>query len=534
MPVRAQSVGHCPAFPSDNIWNTPVDRLPLDANSAAYVNTIGASKILHPDFGAGLWNGAPIGIPYVLVSNQPTVTVRFEYSDESDAGPYPIPPNPPIEGGSDHHILIVDEGSCRLYELYAVSRQTDGSWSAGSGAIFDLRSNRLRPAGWTSADAAGLPILPGLLRYEEVLSGEIKHAIRFTAPQTRREYVWPARHFASSLTDATYPPMGQRFRLRGDFDISRFSAVNQVILRALKKYGMILADNGSSWYVGGAPDERWNNDDLHLLQGIVGANFEAVSTSQLMVDRDSAQVRGAVSTAPNVTAVVNSASFQSGVSVGSWIAIFGTNLASTTRWWRSEEIVSGRLPTQLDGVSVAVNGSAAAIHYISPTQVNVQVPEVAPGAAAPVQVTTSQGASTVTVAIQPMAPALFTYDAENRRYAAAQHSGDYSIVGRAGLYLGSTPARPGEVVVLYGTGFGPTSPPVAAGQVVTQASRLAYPVTVTIGGVQAEVMWAGLSGAGLCQLNVRVPASLANGDAGVVAEIAGTRTQENVFLTVAR
>ena len=201
--------------------------------SQDYVNTIGAARGVHTDFGAGLWDGGPIGIPYTTTVGAP-VAVTFDYDDESDPGPYPIPPNAPIEGGpssnGDRHILILDQTACRLYELYHAWPQTDGSWQAGSGAIFDLRSNALRPDTWTSADAAGLPILPGLVRYDEVAAGAINHALRFTAPQTRKAYIWPARHYASSLTGAQYPPMGQRFRLRAGFDISGFSATNQIIL----------------------------------------------------------------------------------------------------------------------------------------------------------------------------------------------------------------------------------------------------------------------------------------------------------------
>jgi hypothetical protein len=222
------------------------------------------------------------------------VGVTFDYSDESDPGPYPIPPDAPIEGGSqstgDRHVLVLDSGNCILYELFFAYPQPDGTWRAGSGAIFDLRSDALRPAGWTSADAAGLPILPGLVRFDEVASGEIKHALRFTAPQTRKSYIWPARHYASSLTGQQYPSMGQRFRLKADYDISSFSAETRVILAALKKYGMILADNGSSWYISGAPDPRWNNDVLHELGRVTGAAFEAVNESVFMVDPDSAYV----------------------------------------------------------------------------------------------------------------------------------------------------------------------------------------------------------------------------------------------------
>ncbi len=287
----------CAIFPADNIWNTPVDMLPVDPNSAAYIASIGADTGVHPDFGSGTWEGEPIGIPYVVVpGTQPKIPIHFvEYGDESDPGPYPVPPNAPIEGGSnssgDRHVLVVDADNCMLYELYHAYPQTDGSWNAGSGAIFDLSSHTLRPAEWTSADAAGLPILPGLVRYDEVATGEIRHALRFTVLQTRRAYVWPARHFASYLTGAEYPPMGQRFRLRADFDISGFSFEMQVILRALKEYGMIVADNGAPWYISGAPDERWNNEELHELYRVHGSDFEAVDVSSLMVDPDSGQVR---------------------------------------------------------------------------------------------------------------------------------------------------------------------------------------------------------------------------------------------------
>jgi hypothetical protein len=295
-PQAPPELAGCAVFPADNVWNVPVDTLPVDTNSAAYVATIGADRYVHADFGSGTWEGGPIGIPYVDVPGaQPMVAVTFDYDDESDPGPYPIPTDAPIEGGpdshGDRHVLVLDHDNCILYEMFYAFPQADGSWHAGSGAIFELNSNVLRPAGWTSADAAGLPILPGLVRYDEVAGGEIRHALRFTAPQTRREYIWPARHFASSLTGAEYPPMGQRFRLRADFDISGFSPEVQVILRALKKYGMILADNGSAWYISGVPDERWDNDHLHELHQVHGSDFEAVDESSLMVDPDSGQVR---------------------------------------------------------------------------------------------------------------------------------------------------------------------------------------------------------------------------------------------------
>ncbi len=293
-PSTPTSLGGCGFFPANNIWNKAVDTLPLDKYSAAYIQTIG-SRGLHPDFGAGLYEGAPMGIPYLTVSgSQAKVNVSFEYADESDVGPYPIPKNAPIEGGAnssgDRHVLIVDKDNCKLYELFSAYPNPDGSWRAGSGAMFDLKSNVLRPNGWTSADAAGLPILPGLVRYDEVAGGEIRHAIRFTAPQTRKAYVWPARHAASSLTGAQYPPLGQRFRLKSDFDISKFSLPVQVILKAMKKYGLILADNGSSWYISGTPDERWNNDVLvSEFAKVAGSAFEAVDVSSLMVNPNSGE-----------------------------------------------------------------------------------------------------------------------------------------------------------------------------------------------------------------------------------------------------
>ncbi len=295
--LQAGTIASCPLFPADNVWNTPIDVLPVDAHSSAYIGSIGADGSLHPDFGSGTWSGEPIGIPYnVVPGTQAKVVVAFDYDDQSDPGPYPIPPDPLIEGGpdsdGDRHLLIIDKDACQLYELYSAYPEADGTWSAGSGAIFDLRSNNLRPQGWTSADAAGLPILPGLLRYDEVASGSIDHAIRFTAPHTRNSHLWPARHDASSLSDLSYPPMGQRFRLKADFDLSGFSPQVQVILKALKRYGMILADNGSAWFLSGVPDSRWDNDTLvSELARVHGSDFEAIDESALMVDADSAQVR---------------------------------------------------------------------------------------------------------------------------------------------------------------------------------------------------------------------------------------------------
>src|SRR5271154_260550 len=285
-------IGSCPVFPANNIWNMPVDHLPVSSNSAAYVATIGQTNALHPDFGT-VYDGEPNGIPYVPVpGTQTKYPATFTYSDESGPGPYAIPLNAPIEGGSqstgDRHVISADTTNCILYEMWSAYPQS-ASWQAGSGAIFDLTSNALRTAGWTSADAAGLPVFPGLVKYDEVLAGAITHAIRLTVPQTQDTYVWPARHYASSLTGLQYPPMGVRFRLKASFDISSYSAANQIILTALKKDGMMIADNGSSWYISGAPDSRWNDDDLHSLTNIAGSNFEAVDVTPMMVNANSGQ-----------------------------------------------------------------------------------------------------------------------------------------------------------------------------------------------------------------------------------------------------
>lgn len=276
----------CPIFPASNAWNQRVDHLPAARDSARTVAAIGPGDHLHADFGSGLWEGRPIGIPITVVGRkQPRTRVSFEYASESDAGPYPIPPYVRIEGGrasdGDRHALIVDRDACRLYELFALHPKQGGGWRAASGAIWDLRSNRLRPAGWTSADAAGLPILPGLARYEEVARGRITHALRFTVERTRRAYVHPARHFASDSTDPSLPPMGLRFRLKRSYPIAGFPPPARVVLRALKEYGMLVADNGSNWFVSGAPHPRWSNEQLHTLHRVPGSAFEVVDTRGL-------------------------------------------------------------------------------------------------------------------------------------------------------------------------------------------------------------------------------------------------------------
>ncbi len=279
---ESPDIGNLQVFPADNPWNWDISSYAVHPNSANFIKSIGGEVTLHPDFGT-VWAGAPIGIPYVVVhSGQTQLPVAYTaYGSESDPGPFPVPLDAEIEGGpesnGDRHVLVVDMDNAMLYELYRAFPQT-ASWEAASGAKFDLTSNELRPEGWTSADAAGLPIFPGLVRYEEVyIQKKIDHALRFTVQQTQRKYIYPARHFASDSTDPDFPPMGLRFRLKADFDISGFSEPVQVILLALKKYGMIVADNGSNWYISGAPDDRWDDDILGELKTISGSNFEAIS-----------------------------------------------------------------------------------------------------------------------------------------------------------------------------------------------------------------------------------------------------------------
>ena len=280
--LAAATIAGCPLFPPSWSTNQRVDSLPVAPDSAAIVRSIGLDGTIHPDFGSGLWDGGPIGIPVTVVGgSEPKSSVDFLYEDESDPGPYPIPADVAVEGGpdadGDRHAILVDRDSCTLYELFDLHP----AWTAGSGAIWRMRSNGLRPAGWTSADAAGLPILPGLARYDEVARGRIDHALRFTVRRSRRAYIYPARHFASSLTDGRLPPMGLRLRLRANFPVARYPYQARVVLRALQRYGMIVADNGSSWYVSGVPDPRWDNDQLHTLHRVRGSDFRIVDTSRL-------------------------------------------------------------------------------------------------------------------------------------------------------------------------------------------------------------------------------------------------------------
>src|SRR5450755_2600827 len=412
----------CPLFPADNIWNAAIDTLPVDANSNAYVATIGAAKPMHPDFGT-VFNGAPNGIPFITVGTlQPKVPVTFQYAGESDPGPYPIPPDAPIEGGpqsnGDRHVLLLDCNAGKLYELFAAYPNADGSWRAGSGAMFDVHANSMRPATWTSADAAGLPILAGLVRYDFTNAGEIAHALRFTAPQTRNAYIWPARHQASSLTGAQYPPMGQRFRLKASFNTAGFGPNVQVILRALKKYGMFLADNGSSWYLSGAPDPRWDDDELHQLGSLHGSDFEAVDESSLMVNPNSGQTRagaGSILPAAMIAVEFHCRSADRYLMTADATAIAALDTGCIPGWMRTGEMLNvfaatahidsthadmcstsghgrGNVSTQIDTRSFACGATAGRLPNIWP-----QGSGDAPAAALPNGSDGSCGAGTVPV-----------------------------------------------------------------------------------------------------------------------------------------
>jgi hypothetical protein len=276
-PKEGSALGNIQIFPADNPWNTDISNEDIDPNSDYIIAGIGNDIHLHPDFGT-VWENAPIGIPYNIIGgNQPMKAIFFQYDSESDPGPYPIPYNALVESGSDKHVIVIDSVHFKLYELFDAVRKNDNSWNAGSGAVFDLTSNALRPDFWTSADAAGLPIFPGLVRYDEVVEkGVINHALRFTVQNTRNSFIHPATHAASNSNNVNYPPMGMRVRLKAGFDISGYSPHIQVILKALKKYGMFVADNGSNWYISGAPDSRWDDDELGELKSIQGNNFEVV------------------------------------------------------------------------------------------------------------------------------------------------------------------------------------------------------------------------------------------------------------------
>ncbi len=318
---QGASLGGFLPFPSDNLWNKDISSASVDPNSAAIINYIGPSIGIHPDFGQGEYNGSYMGIPYTIVdSTQPLIPINYQaYGSESDPGPMPIPLTAPIEGypnpgSGDRHVLVLDKSNCFLYELYSSYPQSS-SWNADSGAVWDLLADEQRPYTWTSADAAGLPIFPGLVRYDEVAAGAIHHAIRFTLQNSSAGFIPPASHWASTTSNANALPMGARLRLKASFDVSSYSATNQVILNAMKKYGLILADNGSSMYISGAPDDRWNNSDLHLLNGATASDFEVLTLSPLYTNAN--VPAGASPTVTTFTASSNSVSSGTAVTL-SW------------------------------------------------------------------------------------------------------------------------------------------------------------------------------------------------------------------------
>ena len=353
--IGASLQGFTP-FPADNAWNRDVSGDPVDANSPAIIAFIGTSIGLHPDFGAGLYGGGPIGIPYSVVSStlQPKVAVAFGpngYPTEGDPGPMPIPAAAPVEGGSsstgDRHVLVLDRDTCLLYELYRAFPQANGSWLADGTAVWDLKANTLRPYGWTSADAAGLPIFPGLARYDEVAAGAITHALRFTVPTSRKAYVLPATHWASNNTSTSAPPMGLRMRLKASVDISTYPTQAKVVLTALKRYGMILADNGSAWYISGAPDDRWDNNQLASLSGIKGSDLEVVQMGMVYTSDPTGAAPAISSFTANPSSITNGAG-----------ATLSWSSTSATRWFITPDL------GWVTGTSVTVRPTATTTYTL--------------------------------------------------------------------------------------------------------------------------------------------------------------------------
>jgi uncharacterized protein (TIGR03437 family) len=396
-------------------------------------------------------------------------------------------------------VLVVDRDSCVLYELFSAYPQADGSWHAGSGAIFDLKSNALRPATWTSADAAGLPIVPGLVRYDEVAAGEVRHAIRFTVPKTRKAYVWPARHYASSLMDLQYPPMGLRFRLKASVDLSAFSRPALVILRALQLYGMILADNGSSWFISGAPDDHWNNDMLNELKKLHGSDFEAVDESSLLADPDSGQVR--LSSAPVLNTVVNAASFASGaVAPGEIISLFGSDFGADP--------------------AVFFDEARAPVLFAQPAQIGAIVPYAMAGRMSAQAHVESNGAQSnaIALSIAAAAPGIFTLDSSGKGPGAILNQ-DLQVNSA------TNPAPAGSILSIYATGAGQTDPPGQDAAIALDHPPVPLlPVSVSISGKVAEVLYVGGGPGlifGLLQVNARVPQGIPPGAAIPIVVTAG-------------
>ncbi len=514
---QSPRVETCDIFPPDNVWNTPVDALPVDGRSAEYVTRIGRDSEVVTDFGSGRVQNAPIGIPFLVVpGTQPKVPMVFVNSLESDAGLYPIPGGAPVEGGpsatGNRRVLVLERDSCILYEISKAFPE-GGGWKADFGAVFDLKASQLRPRNWGSADAAGLAVFPGLVRYDEVAAGEIRHALRMTAPQTQQAFVWPARHFASQFTDPALPPMGQRFRLKANFDVSGFSPAAQVILRAMKKYGMMLADNGSPWYLSGVPDERWNNDVLRELRRVRGSDLEAVDVSNLMRDPEAAYVRPEV----RIANVTNGASFRPGYLAPGMIAsIFGSQLAN--------EPVETRIFFNNQTVRAVVLAA-------TPQQINFIVPySVADRTSVQMEVRYQNRQTFLgQVNIAPASPGIFTLDRSGRGGGAILNQ-DSSV------NTPQNPAARGSIVQIFATGEGQTDPGGQDGRdntVPAPVPRL--PVRVTIGGLEAQLFYSGGAPglvAGVLQVNARVPEGLNAGNQPVMIYVGNWPSQEGVTVAV--
>jgi hypothetical protein len=472
-----QTVGGCAVLPANNIWNTPVDTLPVLSNSASMVTTIGASTGFHADFGAGMWDGGPIGIPFITVAGTQTrYPATFLYADESDPGPYAVPLNAPIEGGSgstgDRHAIAIDTGHCVLYELYNAFPQTS-SWSADAGAIFDLTSNALRPSGWTSTDAAGLPLMPGLVTYDEVLTGEIKHAIRFTAPRSRHAFVWPARHYASSLTGTQYPRMGERFRLKAGVDISSYPADVQVILRAMKRYGIIMADNGSAWYISGKPDPRWNDSNLHTLGQLLGSNFEAVDATVLMIDPNSG---AALQNGVTVTVTPSSASVRTGRTQPFTATVAG---APNTVTWSVNGSVGG------DAIVGVIDASG---HYFAPT--TVPNPATVTVRAASTSSPTATGSGAVTILPLPAISSVTPSPVPAGPFTLTVNGAGFipgSIVSFDGLSMATTVVSATQVRATGSAPAAKTSVPVVVGSPDGEVSNTFFVAVIAPAAVAITV-----------------------------------------------
>ncbi len=453
----AQTIGGCPVFPANNIWNARVDTLPSHGRSAAWVTSIGPSSTLHQDFLGFLINGVEPGMPITLVNgSQPKVPITFNPgAEESDPGPYPIPPTAKVEPG-DRHVIVVDTTNCLLYETFDSIKNADNSWLAYSGAIFDLRKNLLRPLGWTSSDAAGLPIMPGLARYEEILEGEIKHALRFTAPRTVREFLWPARHFASSSTDLNLPPMGARFRLKANFDISSFTPTTQIILTALKRYGMMLADNGSSWYVQGTYDTRWPDMAVEWRR-IPGSAFEAVDVSGLMESVDSAAVRGSTAAAPTLQSVALTPSVLTG------------GQSSTLRVTLSGPALAGGSQVSLSSTNPAT----------APIAAQVLVAEGSSFADLPV--------NTTAVAVQTMATFTATLANLTRQATLTVNPPAPALLSAAFLGSSVTGGQPATLRVTLSAPAGATGASIALQSATPAVASIQDSVQIPSGGSSADV-----------------------------------------------